>query len=90
MRGNRHWYKDLSMELTLGMVAINGIPLPIVGPHGVISQYCQRWIRLPPGTQKQALVATRIAKATGLLQDDVLSALPPGNLSIGENQGILD
>ena len=90
VRGNRHWYKDLSMELTLGMVAINGIPLPIVGPHGVINQYCQRWIRLTPGTQKKEQVATRIAKATGLLQDDVLSALPPGNLSIGENQGILD
>jgi len=35
-------------------------------------------------------VATKIARATGLLQDDVLSALPPGNLSLGENQGILD
>ncbi|MDE0708438.1 MAG: ribosome rescue protein RqcH [Candidatus Poseidoniales archaeon] len=90
VRGNRHWYKDLGMEITLGMVAINGIPLPIVGTHDVISDICQRWIRLTPGTEKKEQVATRIAKATGLLQDDVLSALPPGNLSLGENQGILD
>jgi predicted ribosome quality control (RQC) complex YloA/Tae2 family protein len=90
VRGNRHWYKDLSMEITLGVVAINGIPLPVVGTHDAISKVCQRWIRLTPGTQKKEQIATKIAKATGLLQDDVLSALPPGNLTIGENQGILD
>ena len=90
VRGNRHWYKDIKMEITLGMVAINGIPLPLVGTHAVVSQFCERWIRLTPGTQKKEQVATRIAKATGLRQDDVLSALPPGNLTIGENRGILD
>ena len=89
VRGNRHWYKDLSMEITLGMVAINGIPLPVVGTHEAISKVCQRWVRLSPGTQKKEMVATKIAKATGLLQDDVLSALPPGSLSLGENKGLL-
>ena len=78
------------MEITLGMVAINGIPLPVVGTHEAISKVCQRWVRLSPGTQKKEMVATKIAKATGLLQDDVLSALPPGSLSLGENQGIFD
>jgi len=88
VRGNRHWYKDLSMELTLGMVAINGIPLPLVGTHETVSSVCERWVRLTPGTQKKEQVATKIAKATGLLQDDVLSSLPPGNLTLGENHGL--
>ena len=78
------------MELTLGMIAINGVPLPLVGPHHVVKEYCQRWIRITPGTSKKENVATRIAKATGLLQDDVLSALPPGNIALGEDHGILD
>ena len=90
VRGNRHWYKDIKMEISLGIVAINGIPLPLVGTHAVVSQFCERWIRLTPGTQKKEQVANQIAKATGLRQDDVLSALPPGNLSLGDNQGILD
>ena len=90
VRGNRHWYKDIRMEIALGMIAINGVPLPLVGTHSVVSKYCERWIRLTPGTQKKEQVATKIARATGLLQDDILSALPPGNLTIGENQGILD
>jgi hypothetical protein len=90
VRGNRHWYKDLPMELTLGMIAINGVPLPLVGPHRVVKEYCQRWIRITPGTSKKENVATRIAKATGLLQDDVLSALPPGSITLGEDHGILE
>jgi hypothetical protein len=90
VRGNRHWYKDLSMKITLGMVAINGVPLPLVGTHDVISSVCERWVRLTPGTQKKEQVATKIAKATGLLQDDVLSALPPGNVSLGDSQGIFE
>ena len=90
VRGNRHWYKDLSMEITLGMLAINGVPLPLVGTHDVVSSVCERWVRLTPGTQKKEQVATKIAKATGLLQDDVLSALPPGNVSLGDSQGIFD
>ena len=90
VRGNRHWYKDLSMKITLGMVAINGVPLPLVGTHDVISSVCERWVRLTPGTQKKEHVATKIAKATGLLQDDVLSALPSGNVSLGDSQGIFE
>ncbi|MEE2811790.1 MAG: ribosome rescue protein RqcH [Candidatus Thermoplasmatota archaeon] len=90
VRGTRHWYRDVALELTLGMIAINGIPLPIVGPHSVISDYCERWVKLSPGSSKKENIATKIAKATGLLQDDVLSALPPGNLTLGMQQGILD
>ena len=78
------------MEITLGMVAINGVPLPLVGTHDVVSSVCERWVRLTPGTQKKELIATKIAKATGLLQDDVLSALPSGNVSLGDSQGIFE
>jgi len=89
VRGTRQWYRDLPLELCLGIVAINGIPLPLVGPHAVVSQICSRWIRISPGTQKKEVVATRIAKASGLVQDDVLSALPAGNLDTSDDHGIL-
>ncbi|MEE3082797.1 MAG: ribosome rescue protein RqcH [Candidatus Thermoplasmatota archaeon] len=88
VRGTRHWYRDVPLELTLGTIAINGIPLPLIGPHRVVSSMCKSWVKISPGTSKKEIVATKIAKATGLLQDDVLSALPPGNLTLGESQGI--
>jgi len=88
VRGTRNWYRDLALELTLGVIAVNGVPIPIVGPHAVINEFADRWVQLRPGHAKKENVATRIAKATGLLQDDVLSALPPGNLELGESKAI--
>jgi len=90
VRGTRKWYRDVPLELTLGTVAINGIPLPIIGPHRVISTICNHWVKITPGHQKKEIVANKIAKSTGLLQDDILATLPPGNLSLGENKGILE
>jgi len=76
------------MSLTLGIIAINGIPLPLIGTHSVVSSVCKKWVKFAPGNQKKEVVATRISKATGLLQDDILSALPPGTISLGESQDI--
>ena len=89
IRGQRTWYRNMPTELSLGVVAINGIPLPLVGTHSTISKICQRWIRMQPGIEKKDTIANRIAKATGLVQDDVLGCLPPGNLSIVEDQGLI-
>ena len=44
---------------------------------------------MQPGIEKKDTIANRIAKATGLVQDDVLGCLPPGNLSIVEDQGFI-
>ena len=89
IRGQRTWYRNMPTELSLGVVAINGIPLPLVGTHSTISKICQRWIRMQPGIEKKDTIANRISKATGLVQDDVLGCLPPGNLSIVEDQGLI-
>ncbi|HJM67121.1 MAG TPA: NFACT RNA binding domain-containing protein, partial [Candidatus Thalassarchaeaceae archaeon] len=89
IRGQRTWYRNMPTELTLGVVAINGIPLPLVGTHSTISKICPKWIRMQPGIEKKESIANRIAKATGLVQDDVLGCLPPGNLNIVEDQNLI-
>ena len=89
IRGQRTWYRNMPTELCLGVVAINGIPLPLVGTHSTISKICERWVRIQPGIEKKDTVANRIAKATGLVQDDILGSLPPGNLNIVEDQGLI-
>lgn len=82
IRGKRNWLRDLSMEMTLGMAVVNGIPLPLVGAHDAVTKWCERWVKIGPGTIKKEAMANKIAKATGLVQDDVLAALPPGNVQI--------
>jgi hypothetical protein len=64
------------------MAVVNGIPLPLVGAHNAVTKGCERWVRIGTGTIKKEAMANKIAKATGLVQDDVLAALPPGNVQI--------
>ena len=90
IRGQRNWHRNMPTEISLGVVAINGIPLPLVGTPAAIESVCERWILLQPGTEKKESIANRIAKATGLIQDDILGCLPPGNLQIVQDQGLID
>ena len=88
VRGQRHWYRDLPLELGIGMGVVNGVPLPVIGTAEVISNHFGRWARVIPGRNKKENIANSISKATGLSQDDVLSVLPPGNCSV-EDHGLL-
>jgi len=88
VRGQRNWHRDLPLELAVGMAVVNGVPMPVSGTPATISEHCQRWARVTPGREKKENVANRIAKATGLAQDDLLSCLPPGNCSV-EDHGLI-
>ena len=78
VRGQRTWYRDVPMEIAIGFATINNIPIPVSGTAAGVSKICQRWALIKPGREKKETIANRIAKATGLAQDDVLSALPSG------------
>ena len=88
VRGQRNWHRDLPLELAVGMAVVNGVPMPVSGTPSTISEHCQRWVKLTPGREKKEAVANRISKATGLVQDDLLSCLPPGNCSV-EDHGLI-
>ena len=66
------------MEIAIGFAIINNIPIPISGTAAGVSNLCQRWAIIRPGREKKETIANRIAKATGLAQDDVLATLPSG------------
>ena len=89
VRGKRNYLKDMKMEMTLGMAVINGIALPLTGTHEAVTNWCERWLRIGPGTVKKEALANKVAKATGIVQDDVLACLPPGNVQVLEDHGIL-
>ena len=87
VRGQRQWFKDLDVQLGIGLVAINGVPLLMSGSISSIKERCERYAILSPGQTKKEQLANRIYKATGLRTDDVLSVLP-GASDIIEDVGV--
>ena len=89
VRGKRTWHRDMNLEIGMGIGVINGVPLPVCGTVETISKIFEKWIKIIPGREKKESIANKIAKATGLIQDDVLASLPPGGCSI-EDHGLMN
>ena len=89
VRGKRTWHRDMDLEIGMGIGVINGVPLPVCGTVETISKVFEKWIKIIPGREKKESIANKIAKATGLIQDDVLASLPPGGCSI-EDHGLMN
>ena len=89
VRGKRTWHRDMDLEIGMGIGVINGVPLPVCGTVETISKAFEKWIKIIPGREKKESIANKIAKATGLIQDDVLASLPPGGCSI-EDHGLMN
>lgn len=87
VRGQRQWFKDLDVQIGIGIVAVNGVPLLMGGLPETIRAMCQRYAILRPGLTKKEQLANRIYKNTGLMTDDVLSVLP-GSSDIIEDYGV--
>lgn len=87
VRGQRQWFKDLDVQIGIGIVAINGVPLLMGGLPETIRSLCQRFAILRPGLVKKEQLANRIYKNTGLMTDDVLPVLP-GAADIIEDYGL--
>jgi hypothetical protein len=87
VRGKRQWFKDLDVQIGIGIVAVNGVPLLMGGRPETIATTCQRYAILRPGLTKKEQLANRIYKNTGLVTDDVLPVLP-GASDILEDYGI--
>ena len=87
VRGQRRWFKDLDVQIGIGIVAINGVPLLMGGTPNTVKEICQRYAILAPGLTKKEQLANKIYKNTGLITDDILGVLP-GSGQIIEDYGI--
>jgi predicted ribosome quality control (RQC) complex YloA/Tae2 family protein len=87
VRGQRKWFKDLDVQIGIGIVAINGVPLLMGATPSTIKNICKRYAILAPGLTKKEQLANKIYKNTGLITDDILGILP-GAGEILEDYGI--
>jgi hypothetical protein len=87
VRGQRQWFKDLDVQIGVGIIAVNGVPLLMGGTPSTVKQICQRYAIIAPGITKKEQLANKIYKNTGLVTDDILGVLP-GAGQIIEDYGI--
>jgi len=87
IRGQRNWHRDVQLDLAIGLVCINSVPLLMCGERDLVEKICDRWASITPGQEKKDALAVRIAKATGLSTDDILPVVP-GSCHVGKDHGL--
>ena len=87
IRGQRNWHRDVQLDLAIGLVCINSVPLLMCGERDMVEKICDRWASITPGREKKDALAVRIAKATGLSTDDILPVVP-GSCDVGKDHGL--
>lgn len=88
VRGQRTWYKDLDIQLGIGMIAVNGTPLLATSTPEFIATMCERYAIISPGREKKEHIANLIYKSTGLSTDDILGVLP-GAIDVTYDHGLI-
>ena len=89
VRGQRHWTRDPEARIGLGIARLDGELIVCVGTIIGIKNLCERWAAIAPGQMSKEVIARRIAKATGIGTDELVSALPTGPLEITEDHALL-
>ena len=84
IRGERTWFRNLNLEIGLGLISVNGVPLLASSTAEEIREIAQRYVVIRPGTIKKDQFANKLYKATGLSTDEILSVLP-GNVELVED-----
>ncbi len=88
IRGQRTWYKDMDVQIGIGILAVNGVPMVVSGTPEHVQATCPRHAVLAPGRTKKEQLANTIYRTTGLSTDDLLAVLP-GACDVIEEYGML-
>jgi len=88
IRGKRNYYHDLPIRMAIGEVEIDGHRKIMGGPVSAVAVRSTRYVVIAPGKDDRDAFAKRLAAAFEVPIEEVVRALPPGNVQIGERQGI--
>lgn len=88
IRGKRNYLHDLAIRVAIGEVELEGHRKIMGGPVSAVAARSSRLVVLAPGKDDREAFAKRLAAAFGVPIEEIVRALPPGNIEIVERHGI--
>lgn len=88
VRGKRNFVADIPIICAVGEIEYQGERKIMGGPVSAVKMRSKMYYVLVPGKEKTSDVANEMARELGVIVDEVLKALPPGNLEIKERFGV--
>ncbi len=89
IRGKRNYLHHLPVELAIGEIEHQGQRKIMCGPRSSVEILANRFIVLSPGKTDRNKVSALLAKSFGVPEEEVSRILPPGDVEIKENRGVI-
>src|SRR5207247_7032551 len=87
IRGKRNYIHDLPVRIAIGEVEIEGHRKIMGGPVSAVAARAKRHVVLAPGKQDREDVAKRLAVSFAVPIEEIVRAMPPGNVRGLESHG---
>ncbi|MFB6190113.1 MAG: ribosome rescue protein RqcH [Candidatus Nanohaloarchaea archaeon] len=88
IRGERKYLRNISVEASIGPHELDGVEVPMCGPHDAVEENCFSSVKLEPGGEKKSGIAKNLQEkfreqGHELDLDYIIRALPPGKSRLG-------
>ena len=87
IRGKRNYMK-IKVQVAIGEIEIEGVKKIVGGAVEAIKSKSEKYLIIEPGDLKKNKIAKKLAKDFQVKIEDILKALPPGDIQIIEKKGI--
>ncbi len=88
IRGKRNLIDHIPIEGAIGEVMIDGNRKVMFGPLSTVSSRSSKYVVIVPGQFQKTKFANMVAKYLNVPQEEVLSVLPPGDVTVIRAEGI--
>jgi len=82
IRGKRNYARKIAVKAALGIFEFNGERLPFCGPESAVSAHTPEHVTFVSGDRNKADFAKEMAMKFDLDLEDVMRALPPGDVRV--------
>ena len=88
IRGKRNWYRNLELNIAVGVIDYNGNPKFMGGPISSIEKYSEKYVIFRPGFTERKIVIRKLSEPFNADPKDIERLLPSGGYDLVKSKGI--
>ena len=88
IRGKRNWYRNLELNIAVGVIDYNGNPKFMGGPIDSIEKHSEKYVIFRPGFTERKIVIRKLSEPFNADPKDIERLLPSGGYDLVKSKGI--
>ena len=88
IRGKRNWYRNLELNVAIGLISYDGTLKFMGGPISSIEKHSEKYVIFRPGFTERKVVIRKLSEAFSAESTDIEKLLPSGGFDLVRSKGI--